>query len=1053
MTTSAPALTTKRRRRIFSRWRVTLAILLALGVAFYVFQPQLFSWIVRNRLPAELKKHHLTLTMDKVEGDFFSGRIVLGNAVLASEIHPASKAEFGTFDVKFSPWRCLFQRDRGDRPDKNPVTAIKLVNTKIRWDLNAAASVSEKQSRVTGEMSSMNKWFPASIIGSEVSIDAAWPNGSAAAEGMEFDFRQDAAGTFALPKLTVVTPKWKRSFSDLEGTTALKEKALYAGGFKFSDDLVLERAALDFAEIERGEVMSDMEFRAFGGQLRADSRWDIRKASAFLDTAASFWNMSVDQIGAFIRSEAFAAGTIHEGRFSFRGNPADATNATITLRLNATDFRWHKRRWNSLVASALLVNHRLEIPQFSLVQDKNQIELNGNLQMPPDWKTLPTQFRLNIQAQIDDLGAAAAIIAPNQKMVAGEAFFAGTISNQQGQLSGRLRMRGGPLTLSGVAIDRVRGDLELLGTEVRATNFEFAHRDDWATGSGTFSLGEQRRYSAKLELAAQNIAEYRAILPPTISEHAVAGGIHLWWSGDGSPGVHSGAFKATLDDFVLSRAANAVPLDVNTDGSYSPGGISLNHLHVERPETKLDTIVIVRPETLEFRELKVAGKAGAKLEGNIELPVNVLKALNEPKLAALLDSSKAASGKLSATKIHLEDLAELSGRHYPIRGMATFDATVAGTWPEFKLDAAGQGQDLSFPSPVATSQKTEVDSFSGSLHVADQRLRFSIKATPSSTAKLNLEGELGIKTDAASLSQNQILALDAPLEVKAAGQDFVVAELHPWIPASRAFDGRLNGLVNISGVPKSPVFEGNLRVANGSWTANFLDAPVKRLTGTFDFQNQAVIIKDVAGEYRGGKFSVTGRAGIDPTADVTLQIRASEIPLTPSEGFEAVADGNVSLTGPSSARQLKGDITLKKAVTNRSFQLAKRPRSVRSGASPISSFRLPWIPDNWGLNLKINTEGPLRTPDWQLFPDVTVTGTANRPYFHGSLNGVSPTGKVTVYFRNQPLEQGLVGFILGISNGATPIASNESNPWNISTLLPFLPALAQDVYPKFTPNP
>lgn len=1053
MTTSAPGLPAPKKKRIINRWRVTLAILLALGVAFYLFQPQLFSWVLRRWLPSQLKKHHFILTVDKVEADFFGGRIVLGNAVVTSEDHPASKGSFGTVDLKFSPWRVMFQRNRADIADRPLVTVLSLENVKAHWDMEAAASTSERPAPKRGDLPSVGAWYPGAIVGSGVTLEVTWNGGSVSAEDMEFDFRQGAAGTFALPKLTVVTPKMKRRFSDLEGTTAFKEKALYAGGFKFSDDLVLERAAIDLAEIEKAQITSSGEFRAFGGQLRTDSRWDLRKTSPFLDAAASFWNVSVDQVGAFMGSEIFAAGTIHEGRFSFRGNPADAANANITLRLNATDFRWRERRWNSLVTSILLINRHLEIPQFSLVQDKNQIEMNGNLEMPPNWKTLPAQFRLNIQAQLDDLGAAAAIIAPNQKIASGEAFFAGTLSNQKGQLSGKLKMRGGPLTLSGIAIDRVRGDLDLLGTDIQATNFEFAHRDDWATGSATFSLGAQRRYSAKLEVNAQNIAEYRTLLPPAISEHAVAGGVHLWWSGDGSPGGHSGAFKATLDDFVLSRAPEAVQLDIDTDGSYSPGGITLNHFHVARPEAKLDARVIVRPETLEFRELKVSGRAGARLEGSVALPVNILKALNEPTLAALLDSSKAASGKLAATEIHLEDLAELSGQRYPVRGVATFEASVGGTWPEFTLDVTGKGQDLSFPSPVSESQKADVDAFSGSLHIANQRLQFSIQAIPDSTAKLEISGELGVKTDTPSLAQNQILAPDASLVVTATGKDFPLAQLYPWIPASRPFGGRVNGQVHAAGTPKSPVLAGNLRIANGSWAPDFLTAPVKRLTGAFDFQDQTVTIQDVAGEYRGGKFSVSGQAGINPAATVALEIRASNIPLLPSEGFVAVADGNVSVSGPANARNLQGTITLKKAVTDRGFRLVNLPRTVWSRVTPPAPFLLPWVPNDWELNVKINTEGPIQASKWQLSPDLTVTGTRTRPLFNGTLDARFAGEKISVYFLNQPLEQGLVGILPGRSNEAPDRASNEGNPWNISTLLAFLPKFPQNVRPEFTSQP
>ncbi|MEO7931711.1 MAG: hypothetical protein ABIT76_00990 [Chthoniobacterales bacterium] len=1003
METTTPALNPPPTLKKRVRWQFYLAGLLTFTFLIYFFQPGISTWWLRRQLTARAREMGSTVTFAKVEADFFSGHALLNGMELTDERHSENQIRSADIEIDFSPWRLLFGKDL------SPIKKIAVGKTQVDWKWQSEKAEKHASARLA---SNFHNRFPESFTGNSISANLACGNTKIDLANADFTFLPNVAGEIDIPHLTASLPPWKRTFSNLEGTTAIKDRALYVGGIKFTPDLVLERGSLDFTKPEKQKITSDLLFSAFGGQWRTDLDLDRRKSPVEIDTAASFWNLSVRELGEFVGNNQLAEGTIHEGRLTFHGSPGEMAKSNTTLRLNATDFRWHERRWNSLIASGLLVNRRIEIAQFDLVQDKNQIQLKGTSNLPAKWTQLPNEFQFQVLAQIDDLHSAALLLLPGQKGIAGEAFFAGEVRNQGGQFSGNLKMRGGPLEISGVAVDRVRGDLNLQGSEVSATALEFARQGDKAAGWGTLNLAEPRRYTGEFSVTAADIADYDAILPKAVAEHAAAGGVKLWWSGDGTSHAHSGAFKVSLRDFLVSHEANAVPLGVESHGSYSPAGITLNQLSLVRPNAKLSAALIVRPESMELRDLHLNGSGGATATGNITLPINLLAALNNPTLASLLDSKASATGQITASKVRLDELCELAGRHLPVRGRTNFSLAAEG--PLDSLEGHIQMELSDFFGP----ENLTIPAMKATVNLTSNALQVDTEINPGEvrdTISAHFAGKTALSQE--NLIKGQWLDDSAALSGTIEANRLALPLLHPWWRASRVLKGDAGAHLTLTGTWKTPAFDGAITLQNTEWQPEWLESPLQKLNGALALTINRLSWEKITGSYRGGSFTVNGTSGFLPAENVDLTIEGKALTLSAADDSHAVADGTVHLQGPAEGRSISGAVRLQSTVLHRELTLSAPEVEL----PPVSRFSLPWVPADWKIELEVTAAQPVeirgKENTWLVQPELVLRDTARTPLILGKLriqpmaltrNATAENDAVLVYFMNSTLENGTV---------------------------------------------
>jgi len=984
-----------------ARWQIISAGLLIFGFLVYFFQPGFSSWAVRKVLVSQAHKAGWDLELQRVEANLFTGKAELRGIQASPSTQKQNRLQCQRIAVDFSPWLLFFDHEI------SPTKEILMRKCSVTWDfaspLSAGKSFADPVIK-PDKSSRARDFFPAKWLVTDFSLDLRWEGGRLEISEADFHFDTNTTGAIHLPLIEARQGRWTKKFANLKGVTALKNRAFYVGGVRFSPTLDLERAALDFTRPDLKKITSDLQWAAFGGEGRADIEIDRRKADLQVEAATSFWNLSVSEVGDFLGNDEFAEGTLHEGRVTFRGSPAEPSRATTALRINATDFRWHQRRWNSFIASALLVNRRLEIPQFDLVQEKNKIRLKGNSSLPGKGWEIPETFDLQVQAEIDDLQSAIGVFFPEQEVVSGEAFFAGDVRRQKEQFSGNLKMRGGPLQVRGIDIDRVRGDLALNGTEISARSLEFARGKDLATGWATLNLSQPRRYSGEIETSAANVASYGPILPRIISNRAVSGGAKWWWSGDGSAAAHSGAFKVKLNDFILSQGPNAVPIDVESYGSYSPAGITLNQLIVQRPNARLETAVFVRTDSVELRNLQITGSRSSQINGDISLPVNILAALETPTWTAFYDSQASASGRITGKKVALSEIGELTGTLWPVRGRADFDLTLDGPWEALKGSLALALSDFSFEN------RWLISALSLDASHSENHLQIQARIHPEKDRdRLLTDIRLPTAFTPANLAAGRWLDREKPLTGTLEATRFDTVKWHPWVVATRPFSGEFSARTTLEGTLAQPIFAGTVTAQNLNWQPSWLPAPLQKIQGPFTVARDQIQTDRLTGLYRGGTWELSGLAG----AATDLVIDGKNLTLSASDDpSEAVVSGSVRWQRTPEDNFLIGRLTFQNAVLHRDLSLSETLPEL----APRHPFRLPWVPPDWQIDLLVKSESPIdlrgRIAQWQLTPELRLTGTGTAPLLQGQIQlnqifpGLEKAVSETFIFTHTPLEAG-----------------------------------------------
>src|SRR5439155_9742578 len=118
--------------------------------------------------------------------------------------------------------------------------------------------------------------------------------------------------------------------------------------------VTLQNLSTDIIELARGRLRMSFALAAFGATISGGIKNIAQDEHLNFESTGTFLNISVAQLAAFLGEDA--DGTIKEGKFTFTGSLRNLPKATLSTRLEATDFRWEQRQWNSLVLGATVVN-------------------------------------------------------------------------------------------------------------------------------------------------------------------------------------------------------------------------------------------------------------------------------------------------------------------------------------------------------------------------------------------------------------------------------------------------------------------------------------------------------------------------------------------------------------------------------------------------------------------------------------------------------------------------------------------------------------------------
>src|SRR5262249_41537762 len=174
---------------------------------------------------------------------------------------------------------------------------------------------------------------------------------------------------------SVLLPAW-------HGVNIWQRPKLSLYGIALGNGVTLVSAGVDLAGLPNSRIDGDVALDALGGSLRGQITADFSSSRNFFDVAGSLQRVAVEPVARLLGGGGPFAGSFDQGQFTFRGDPGDPLAASASLRVEAREFRWKERGFESLVAGATLVNRRVVVQQFELRQSKNLLKLSGESALP-----------------------------------------------------------------------------------------------------------------------------------------------------------------------------------------------------------------------------------------------------------------------------------------------------------------------------------------------------------------------------------------------------------------------------------------------------------------------------------------------------------------------------------------------------------------------------------------------------------------------------------------------------------------------------------------------
>lgn len=636
--------------------------LLAVILAFFLLIallliPATFRLGLRAFLQIQSWSAGTTLTVNHLEGSLFEN-IVLRDAILEPRTRGVTswRVHFHEIEADFD-WRVLFTRDRtGWLRD----LTIDGLDTKV----------------VIGDGPGFAPaWLPTPVrieINDARALILRGPD-TFRVEDAHFTASTMEPGEISIGRLALRHPFFTRTFEKLTGATAIHDRRLVIGSVPIADHL-----ALDWLTVGLRDQRLDLSYKldAFTGDLTGDLATRLDGSPDALQAAGRFTGISIPQLAQFLGTAETTGGTIRDGNFRFGGEPGTLPQA-LRIRLDATDFQWGARRWQSLILGATLLDGRIDIPELRLVQAGNDIALDGHLRLDPARHWWQSDFDFNIAARIGSLGELSALFGPEFADASGKINIDGSVRGSGESFAGQLIATGSHIIYRGAPLDTLRAAARISGNELQLSHLEFIHGDDYLRAQGVVNILGRKRYYGEIQASIANLATYAAFLQPPIAPRPLAGGVIFNWRGDGAIGIHSGTFRArfskirALDD----SDPQSHPIDAELAGTYSPGNVYLSTFHLADTDTSLDASVILGPQSVRLEKINLLHQRKPRLEGDAILPFSVWHAWSQSG-QPLWNLDGPAHIALTATALDLHEFALLTGRRMPLHG--TLSANIVG---------------------------------------------------------------------------------------------------------------------------------------------------------------------------------------------------------------------------------------------------------------------------------------------------------------------------------------------------------------------------------------
>lgn len=332
-----------------------------------------------------------------------------------------------------------------------------------------------------------------------------------------------APGLLLVREVEIGGPGFQNTFLNRHGETLWQGNRLTITGMELAPGVRLASFAADGTHLGRRRVEATATLTVLGGEVRAQGAANLSRTHLGLEIAGTLKRLPLQSVARLVGLIGSAGGEIEQGNFSFRGDPENPLDAEMWLAAQATDFRWGRRRWQSLELQTVVLHRRVQVNRLELRQSQNLLSLKGEFPLPAqvaDGKP-PTAghwwdagFSCVVDARLEDLRALATLVGPRFPALDGRMSVNGTLESLPGRpgIDGYLNVEGSGLKVRTAPLDFLRSTLVFRGEEMEVADLQITHAGDYLTGKWTARLAGKGSYEGRLKVAVADRSVYTPAL-------------------------------------------------------------------------------------------------------------------------------------------------------------------------------------------------------------------------------------------------------------------------------------------------------------------------------------------------------------------------------------------------------------------------------------------------------------------------------------------------------------------------------------------------------------
>lgn len=513
--TPPPKPARRTRRRFWALFALTLLVSLAL-------YPPPWQFALRRTLRWVAARHGCELTIGKIEGGLFDTFHLYGVRC----VQPGTGTDLRVARVDLTPdwWAVL--RNRARRPWLRQLALAELAG---QYDFNVGprSGAGKASQPPLGSWLSRNahRFVPSAFYVSTGDLTVRRGGYRVLARRLRFNGERGNPGFFLAREMEIGGPGFANIFLNRHGRTAWQGNRLAITGLELTPGIAASSVTVDGTHLGRRRLDWEGALAILGGEVRVQGALDLSRTGLALEIAGTMRAIPVQSLARLLGLVGAAGGQIEQGNFSFRGDPADWAAAEMWLNVQATDFRWNRRRWQNLELQTVVLHRRVQVNRLELRQSRNQLSLRGEFPLPPAnadgaeppvwphpwWKA---GFSCTVDARLDDLRALTTLIGPRFPLLEGRMSVNGTLETMPGSvgIDGYLNVEGSQLLLRGTPLDSLRSTLVFRGEELQVADLQAAHGGDQLNGKWTIRLGGASGYEGALKMMVKDRSAYALAL-------------------------------------------------------------------------------------------------------------------------------------------------------------------------------------------------------------------------------------------------------------------------------------------------------------------------------------------------------------------------------------------------------------------------------------------------------------------------------------------------------------------------------------------------------------